>query len=651
MPLAATRKDDAEVRSSREGKARVLLIGPRPKVRSFLEHPSSFVVQVEGKRDAVTRAEAEDYEVAIVDEDLSESECRALFHILREGCPDLQVILLRTPCSGEENAGEGDGALSLFSALVEIIPYPVYYENADGICLGCNRSFERFLGLPREEIVGERDVIKIPSAGGIAGEEEAGDSRTSTTDEHPEAKVVQLPGGIERVVLFGTARFEYGRGSRGGIIRLLRDVGEPKRTDEGLENAKGELADLIDALPCILVSVDDNGFVRQWNKTAERLLGLSRDEVLGKPFHLLAEKWLENPALDVVRKKSAEKCAVTIDEAPYRRPDGTKGMLNLTVNPLHQGRVPLCGFTLLATDITEQRALEKQLRHAQKLESIGQLAAGIAHEINTPTQYVGDNTRFLEDAFADLLRLLSEYERLFGACRKGDQTKEHLEAVEEVAEEIDLDYLKEEIPKAVRQSLEGIERVTSIVKAMKEFAHPGPVEKQEIDLNRAIASTITVARNEWKYVAEMVTDFDESLPPVPCVAGDITQVVLNLIVNAAAAIGEVVGDGSSEKGTIRVSTKQVGDYVEIRVSDTGTGIPEEIQPRIFDPFFTTKEVGKGSGQGLSLAHSVVVEKHGGEITFETEIGKGTTFIVRLPLVDMGEKKCRERNEFSSSTTK
>ena len=205
--------------------------------------------------------------------------------------------------------------------------------------------------------------------------------------------------------------------------------------------------------------------------------------------------------------------------------------------------------------------------------------------------------------------------------------------VEAVSEKADLEYLREEIPKAIEQSLEGIGRVSKIVQAMKEFSHPGADEKTPIDINKAIESTITVSRNEWKYVAEMETDFDTGLPMVPCLPGDFNQVILNIIINAAHAIAGVVDKDSVDKGKIAISTTMDTDWAEIRISDTGTGIPEEIKDKVFDPFFTTKEVGRGTGQGLAISHSVVVDKHGGTITLETEEGQGTTFIIRLPLGD------------------
>ena len=203
--------------------------------------------------------------------------------------------------------------------------------------------------------------------------------------------------------------------------------------------------------------------------------------------------------------------------------------------------------------------------------------------------------------------------------------------VAEAAAQADLDYLLEEIPRALSQSLEGIERVSHIVRAMKDFSHPGTAAKMMTDLNRALDSTATVASNEWKYVADLRLDLDPGLPLVPCLPADLNQVFLNMIVNAAHAIADVVGDGSNGKGIITISTRQQEDRVEIRIGDTGTGMTEEVKERIFDPFFTTKVVGRGTGQGLAISHSVVVERHGGTIAVETAPGKGTTFIISLPL--------------------
>lgn len=279
----------------------------------------------------------------------------------------------------------------------------------------------------------------------------------------------------------------------------------------------------------------------------------------------------------------------------------------------------------------EQRALQDQLAQAHKLESVGQLAAGIAHEINTPTQFVSDNTRFLQSAFPKLQSLLDHYARLLEAGRSGTLSSELLDELEAATKGAKLEYLMEQIPEAITDSLDGLERVSKIVRAMKDFSHPGQNEIQAADLNKAIESTITVARNEWKYVADVKMDLAPHLPPVPCSLGDFNQVILNIVVNAAHAIADVVGDGGHGKGTITVTTRQDGRFAEVRISDTGTGIPEEHRSRVFDHFFTTKDVGKGTGQGLAIARAVIMEKHGGTINFETEVGKGTTFIIRLPI--------------------
>jgi signal transduction histidine kinase len=207
--------------------------------------------------------------------------------------------------------------------------------------------------------------------------------------------------------------------------------------------------------------------------------------------------------------------------------------------------------------------------------------------------------------------------------------------IRSILEAVALDYLAAEIPRAISESLDGVERTAHIVRAMKEFSHPAD-EKTAVDLNRAIESTLTVSRNEWKYVAELVTDFDPALPPVPCLPGEFNQVMLNLIVNAAHAIGEVLGERPTAKGKITIRTRCAGAWAEIEVADTGAGIPAPIRHRIFDPFFTTKGVGKGTGQGLSIAHTVVVRKHGGTIDVESEAGKGTSFLLRLPMAPRSE---------------
>lgn len=279
-------------------------------------------------------------------------------------------------------------------------------------------------------------------------------------------------------------------------------------------------------------------------------------------------------------------------------------------------------------DITERKTSETRLMQAQKLESIGQLAAGVAHEINTPTQYVGDNTLFLKENFGALLQALDRYRALLTNDGSARSWAERAQEMADLARQLDLEYLKAEIPKAIEQSLEGLGRISSIIRAMKAFSHPGSDSLEEADLNAAIESTITVCRNRWKYVAELELKLDPSLPRVPVLLNEINQVILNLVVNAADAIGDA--GASDRKGRICVSTRVEDNWAVIEVRDNGPGIPMSVRHRIFEPFFTTKQVGKGTGQGLAICHTTVVKKHRGRISFVTG-SEGTAFVVHLPL--------------------
>jgi signal transduction histidine kinase len=283
----------------------------------------------------------------------------------------------------------------------------------------------------------------------------------------------------------------------------------------------------------------------------------------------------------------------------------------------------------LMLDVTELRRLGRELVAAQKLESVGRLAAGVAHEINTPVQFVSDNVQFVRTSMTGVTAVIQAYRDLQHAVESSGDVASAARLASEAEKAADLDFIMENAPPALDSSLEGLGRIATIVRSMKEFAHPDHAEKTSADLNQAIKSTLVIAHNEYKYVAEVETDFGE-LPPVPCYLGEINQVVLNLLVNAAHAISDAVKD-SGAMGKLTVRTRFDANEVEIAIGDTGTGIPEAVREKVFDPFFTTKEVGRGTGQGLAIAHSVVVKKHGGTLRFKTECGKGTTFFIRLPV--------------------
>jgi PAS domain S-box-containing protein len=398
-----------------------------------------------------------------------------------------------------------------------------------------------------------------------------------------------------------------------------------------LADTQRELSHLLASVPTILISLTLDLKVTRWNPMAEKVLGWRAPDLLGSVLDDERVKWdwpRIRAGLDRCREAGS---AVRVDDIRFRTRDRSEGFLGITVNPILDEGGQTQGFVIIGADITDRKVMMNQLNQAQKLKSIGKLAAGIAHEINTPTQYVGDNVRFLQEAFEDMSRVLESYGRMLSAVKAGNATSDLIDEIDHCLEDADLDYLAEEIPLAIEHTLDGVGRISKIVKAMKEFSHPGREEKVPTDINKSIESTITVARNEWKYVAEMQTDLDASLPSVPCRPGEFNQVILNMIINAAHAIADVPKDRQAAPGTIRIATDRVDGHARITISDTGTGIPPEIQSRIFDPFFTTKEVGRGTGQGLAICFPVIVEKHGGTIEVESEVGKGTSFIITLPL--------------------
>jgi PAS domain S-box-containing protein len=419
----------------------------------------------------------------------------------------------------------------------------------------------------------------------------------------------------------------------------MRDFTAIKTGQDELHRTNFEMAQLVASIPSFLIGLTPQLRITKWNRAAEKIFGISGDKALGMPLEECGIQWDKQKISEAIGMCRTYNAATMLDDIRFVKTDGKEGFLGITVSAIEGSHNGTPGMLLLGTETTQQKILESQLVQAQKLESIGQLAAGIAHEINTPAQYVGDNARFLLEAYHDLEHVYDLYDQLLRDLRSGNPVDELVRKIGDAVEEVDLEYIRQEVPKAARQSLEGIERISRIVRAMKDFSHPGTDVKTDIDLNKAIESTITVARNEWKYVADVVTDLDPGLPFVPCLPAEINQVILNIIINASHAVADALKQkGSDTKGTITITTHALGELAEIRVSDTGAGIPENIRSKIFDPFFTTKEVGRGTGQGLAISRSVVVDKHGGTITFDSELGKGTCFIIRLPLSKNGSEK-------------
>ncbi|MDZ7616945.1 MAG: PAS domain S-box protein [Patescibacteria group bacterium] len=386
-------------------------------------------------------------------------------------------------------------------------------------------------------------------------------------------------------------------------------------------------------LDAIFVADAETGMLLDCNPAALKLLGKERSEVVGHHHREMHPPEILDGEFARTFTQHLNEREGQILETQVLTKDGERRDVAIMASQFElRGRTVLQGVFRDITDgiraEREKSLLEMQLKHSQKLESIGHLAAGIAHEINTPNQFIGDNVRFLQGAFSGTIRLLDICNRLVDANRSNALTAEILKDLETAAAEVDVRFLLDEIPGAIEQTLEGVDRVSSLVRSMKEFAHPVGTSKTPADLNGAIQNTVAICRNDWQCVANVRMDLEPELPLVPCLLDEFNQVILHLIVNAAHAIRE---SGRDEPGTITITTQSVPPWVEIRISDTGAGIPEAIREKVFDPFFTTREVGKGSGQGLALAHAIIVGKHGGSITFQTEMGRGTDFLIRLPM--------------------
>ncbi|MDP9013352.1 MAG: ATP-binding protein [Pseudomonadota bacterium] len=421
------------------------------------------------------------------------------------------------------------------------------------------------------------------------------------------------------------------------------------------ENAalRGRLAlqeQALDAMPThfLIATYGASGpTIEYCNKVVADHHGLCREELLGKNVQILTQAMDANSIkIDTAELRSGKTLH---HENEVTRPDGSKFWLGRSIRPLFDANGAMTHSVSLGADITAKReemrkkqelqdklmaemqereriAIELQL--AQKLESVGRLAAGIAHEINTPIQYVGDGVYFLRSAFEDISQMLGGLRRAVEECPDDQLRNALLVKIAELTVQFDMEFLHAEIPKALERTLDGVERVTNIVKAMKEFAHPDANVQSPADLNHALQTTLLVASNEYKYIAKVHTEFAQ-IPEVMCNVGELNQVFLNLIVNAAHAIQDADKDPST--GEIKISTAVDGDAAIIRITDNGCGIPSENLAKVYDPFFTTKEVGRGTGQGLAISHSILVDKHGGDISVSSEVGVGTEFTLRLPI--------------------
>ncbi len=388
-----------------------------------------------------------------------------------------------------------------------------------------------------------------------------------------------------------------------------------------------DLADFFERAPLGVVAVDADGRVTETNPAACQILRVGRAALHDVPLHVLchpAERI--RLALRLQQLARGERDSFRGD-LTFRIRDGAVTVLACTATALRSG-AEYHGAVLLLDEVTERRRDEVHHRHQQKLEAVGRLAAGVAHEINTPIQFVGDNLHFLNDAFDHFGKILAAYRTVASPDCGARSWAERQQMLADAEAEGDIDFFLSEVHGAVRDALDGVARIATIVRALKSFGHPDGEHPCGTNLNELVANAIIVARGELKDVATVDASYGP-LPLVTCFPGDLSQVVLNLLVNAAHAIADHNG-GSAALGRITVRTAIADEEALIEIADTGGGIPAEIQDRIMEPFFTTKEVGRGTGQGLALARAVV-ERHRGRLEFETVPGVGTTFRISIPI--------------------
>ena len=408
------------------------------------------------------------------------------------------------------------------------------------------------------------------------------------------------------------------------LPKLPADPAEPQDSNasherrslaDALAHERNVLRTMIDLIPAFIYCKDAESRFTACNKLVANRMGVAPEDLIGKTdFDFFPREMAEKFYNDEQALLKSGKPLIDHEELAFDKLSGTNRVILTSKVPLHDVNGNLTGLVGTGFDITERKAAEERMASSDRLESIGRLAAGVAHEINTPIQFLNDSVSFIREGVEELLAYIDKVHSAAPATQPKDE---------------DVEYLREELPPALTRVADGLSRIAEIVRSMKHFSHADQREMSAVDLNASIASTLVIARSEYKDIADLETDYSP-LPPVTCHGGQINQVVLNLVVNSAHAIADFVKQHGG-RGRISVKTAVDGDYALISITDTGGGIPEGIRARIFDPFFTTKEVGRGTGQGLSIVRNTIVKGHGGLLDFECEMGKGTTFHVRLPL--------------------
>lgn len=403
-------------------------------------------------------------------------------------------------------------------------------------------------------------------------------------------------------------------------------------TQKGSTDAPEEMEQYLENASLFVIRISPKGKVINWSQAAERTLGIKSGDAADRSFAETGIQWDWNRVVDGLEQCITKGTSARIEDLRYNQPGEDNRFLTLDIIPVQGDDGQLTEIQMIGCDITEKKFLAVTQVEEQKIESLSHMAASIAIQINSPTQYIGDNVRFLKEGFEDLEKLHDKFMALLTAVKNNTASEELVEEVEQAIEEADLDYLNEEIPKAIDQSIEGVDNIAIIVRAIEDYSQPECEDEADmvIDLNRTLESTVIISRDEWRRVAEIKTELDPNIPLLPGNRKQINQVVRGLISHACNSLAKKeVDDERQVRGVLRITTRVDKDWVEIRIQDSGVGMTEEEQQRLFDPACDHSQEER-SGYNLAICRSYIEDEHGGTIRFESELDKGTTFFIRLP---------------------
>lgn len=520
-----------------------------------------------------------------------------------------------------------------YQKLMNTTPLPIYYKDLQGHFLGCNQAFERFIGLQKEVILGKtiNDLLSKEDAEFQCEKDK--ELYRENKDQIYQANYHDKSGRSLYLIMH-KAVYRDSHDLVAGLIGVIVDITEQKQFEEKIRENEALFRAMVEIPFARICRWKPDTTLTFVNTAYANSFGLSTEALVGK-------KWMDLVTEEA--RPNLEEMRLSLVSNPrihsFEHKDEVQSRVTWTIwtdFPIYDEKGVLIQYQSVGQDITSRKKAEEELKKAyedlsriqgqvlqsEKMASIGQLAAGVAHEINNPVGFVMSNISTLREYITSLIQLLNEYEALREQLVKNQQEsiRETACNIEESRKKLDIDYILKDISQLISESLDGTKRIKEIVQSLKSFARTDEGQIKEYDINEGIEATLKIVWNELKYKCEVVKDL-APLPPIRCYPGQLNQVFMNMLVNAAQAI--------EEKGTITISSKHEKSFIVVRISDTGKGISQENLSRVFDPFFTTKETGKGTGLGLSISYGII-QRHKGVIDVESEEGKGTVFSVKIP---------------------